>query len=125
MVNISVWARTFSLYHPMIITPTSYPLDYRHTREEDCLKFFLLWQTGIEDNSVQLLRSIKRELRSNNKLVQIKRRENCKATSRHWPQCAKWFLRYHTHVVYGMGQELLFWKLKNLNKLLVFEALYP
>ena len=29
------------------------------------------------------------------------------------------------HVVYGMGQELLFWKLKNLNKLLVFEALYP
>ena len=30
-----------------------------------------------------------------------------------------------THVVYGMGQELLFWNLKNLNKLLVFEALYP
>ena len=30
-----------------------------------------------------------------------------------------------THIVYGMGQELLFWKLKNLNKLLVFEALYP
>ena len=30
-----------------------------------------------------------------------------------------------THVVYGMGEELLFWKLKNLNKLLVFEALFP
>ena len=33
--------------------------------------------------------------------------------------------KFNTHVVYGMGQKLLFWKLKNLNKLLVFEALYP
>ena len=34
-------------------------------------------------------------------------------------------LSSNTHVIYGMGQELLFWKLKNLNKLLVFGALYP
>ena len=76
MVNISVWARIFSLHHPMITTPTSNPLGYHH-RLEDCLKFCLLWQTEIANNSVQLLKPIKRELQSNNKLVQIKRRENC------------------------------------------------
>ena len=70
------------LHQAMITTPTSKPLDYRH-RREDCLKFCLLWQTEIADNSVQILESIKREPRSNNKLVQIKRRENCKTTSRH------------------------------------------
>ena len=27
--------------------------------------------------------------------TQMKEREKCKTTSHHWPQCAKWFSRYH------------------------------
>ena len=54
MVNISVWARTFSSHHPMIITPTSYPLDYRHRREEDW-NFFYYGSGQLNENSGQII----------------------------------------------------------------------